>query len=95
MSRWSRLGVRSRLLAVGVAGVAVALLVGGLALYAAVAVTLDRAAASGAQGAAREVAALVEAGRLPDPVPVSGAQVVQVLDSQQRVVHAGHFARTV
>ena len=86
MSRWSRLGVRSRLLAVGVAGVAVALLVGGLALYAAVAVTLDRAAASGAQGAAREVAALVEAGRLPDPVPVSGAQVVQVLDSQQRVV---------
>jgi signal transduction histidine kinase len=86
VSRWSRLGLRSRLLALGVAGVAVALLVGGLALYAAVAVTLDRAAASEARSAAREVAALVEAGRLPDPVPVSGAQVVQVLDSRQRVV---------
>jgi signal transduction histidine kinase len=73
-------------MAVGLAGVAAALLVGGLLLYAAMATTLNRAVASEARTSAREVAALVDAGRLPDPVPVAGAQVVQVLDAQLRVV---------
>jgi signal transduction histidine kinase len=86
VSRWSRLGLRPRLLAIGVAGVAGALLIGGLLLYAAMATTLDRAAADGARAAARDVAALVDAGRLPEVVPVSGAQVVQVLDDELRVV---------
>jgi signal transduction histidine kinase len=86
VSRWSRLSLRLRLTIVGVAGVALALVLGGLLLYAAVAATLDRAAVADARAAARQVAALVEADRLPDPVPVSGSQVVQVLDGNQRVV---------
>lgn len=83
---WSRLSLRSRLMVVGLAGVAVALLLGGLLLYAAMVTTLDRSVQSEARASAREVATLVDAGRLPDPVPVSGAQVVQVIDGQHRVV---------
>ena len=83
---WSRLSLRSRLMVVGLAGVAVALLLGGLALYAAMVTTLDRSVQSEARASAKEVATLVDAGRLPDPVPVSGAQVVQVIDSRHRVV---------
>ena len=92
MSRWSRLSLRSRLTSLGVAGVALALVTGGLLLYAAVAATLDRAAVDDARAAARQVAVLVEAGRLPDPVPVSGSQVVQVLDGGHRVVGASATA---
>ena len=83
---WSRLSLRSRLMVVGLAGVAVALLLGGLLLYAAMVTTLDRSVQSEARASAKEVATLVDAGRLPDPVPVSGAQVVQVIDSRHRVV---------
>ena len=92
MSRWSRLSLRSRLTILGVAGVALALVTGGLLLYAAMAATLDRAAVADARAAARQVAVLVEAGRLPDPVPVSGSQVVQVLDAGHRVVGASATA---
>ena len=84
--RWSRLGLRPRLLVVGVAGVAVALLVGGLLLYAVMTAALNRAVEREARATAQEVATLVDAGRLPELVPVSGAQVVQVLDDQYRVV---------
>ena len=84
--RLARLGLRSRLMAVGLVGVAGALVLGGLLLYAAVAVSLERATVSEARSSADEVAALVNQGRLPAPVPVSGALVVQVLDPQNRVV---------
>ena len=84
--RWSRLGLRPRLLVLGVAGVAVALLLGGLLLYAVMTAALNRAVEREARVTAQEVAALVDAGRLPDVVPVTGAQVVQVLDDQYRVV---------
>ncbi|HEX5426745.1 MAG TPA: hypothetical protein VFX00_00315, partial [Pedococcus sp.] len=84
--RLARLGLRSRLMAVGLVGVAGALVLGGLLLYAAVAVSLDRATVGEARSSADDVARLVEQDRLPDPVPVSGALVVQVLDAQNRVV---------
>jgi signal transduction histidine kinase len=84
--RLARLGLRSRLMAVGLVGVAAALVLGGLLLYAAVAVSLDRATVREARSSADDVAALVDQGRLPDPVPVSGALVVQVLDDRNRVV---------
>ena len=67
-------------------GVGLALLVGGFAFYGALTFAVDRTLDAGALAAADEVAALVRAGRLPSPVPVSGAQVVQVVDAQQRVV---------
>lgn len=83
---WRRLSLRARLLLVGVLGLAGALALGSLALYAVLTVlslhTLDASAAA----TASEVGSLVEAGRLPDPIPVVGDQVVQVVDGQDRVV---------
>jgi signal transduction histidine kinase len=90
--RWARLGLRRRLLVVSVAGVAVALLVGGLLLYAVMTAALNRAVEGEARATARQVAALVDAGRLPESLPVSGAQVVQVLDDRYRVVAGSPMA---
>jgi signal transduction histidine kinase len=90
--RWSRLGLRPRLLLVSVAGVAVALLAGGVLLYAVMTAALNRAVEDEARATAREVAALVNAGRLPESLPVTGAQVVQVLDDQYRVVAGSPMA---
>ena len=73
---------------VGVLGVAGSLLLGGLLLYAVVTRSVDGAATDQVQIAARGIAALVDAGQLPDPIPQSGAQIVQVLDAQNRVVGA-------
>ena len=85
--RWSAgMSLRVRLIVIGVTGVGLALLAGGFAFYGALTFAVDRTLDAGALAAADEVAALVEAGRLPSPVPVSGAQVVQVVDAQQRVV---------
>ena len=88
VGRWQRVGLRARLLLVGLLGVAVALAVGSLALYAVLGVasfaTLDRSA----DATATEVADLVQRGRLPDPIPVTGSQVVQVLDPGNRVASA-------
>ncbi len=87
MTGWlSRRSLRWRLMAVGLAGVAAALLVSGLLLYAAMTATLTRSVVDDARSSANAVAALVNAGRLPDPLPLSGAQVVQVLDAQNRVI---------
>lgn len=90
--RWARLGLRPRLLVVSVVGVAVALLVGGLLLYAVMTAALNRAVESEARATAREVASLVDTGRLPESLPVTGAQVVQVLDRQYRVVAGSPMA---
>lgn len=87
MTGWfARRSLRARLMTVGLAGVAGALLFGGLLLYAAMTTSLDRASVSEARASASDVASLVDAGRLPDPVLVSGALVVQVLDADNRVV---------
>ncbi|MEI2766882.1 MAG: ATP-binding protein [Dermatophilaceae bacterium] len=85
---WQRRTLRSRLLAVGVAGVAGALLVGWLLLYAVLSAALDRAIATEVRASAAQVAAFVEDDRVPDPLPVGGALVVQVVDGQRRVVAA-------
>ncbi len=90
--RWARLGLRPRLLVVSVVGVAVALLAGGLLLYAVMTAALNRAVEGEARATAREVAALVDSGRLPESLPVTGAQVVQVLDDQYRVVAGSPMA---
>ncbi|MGV1008261.1 MAG: HAMP domain-containing sensor histidine kinase [Dermatophilaceae bacterium] len=84
--RFERISLRARLMTIGVLGVAGALVIGGLLLYAVLTAALTRTVAASALSSAREVALLVETNRLPDPLPVSGAQVVQVLDEQGRVV---------
>jgi signal transduction histidine kinase len=84
--RIARLSIRARLMLIGLAGVAGALLIGGVLLYAVLTASLGRSIEGTARASAEQVALLVDSGRMPDPVPVSGSQVVQVLDAQGRVV---------
>ena len=82
------LSLRTRLLVIGVTGVALALLLAGVGFYQALTVSTDRTLDREALSSAQEVAALVNEGRLPDALPTSGAQLVQVVDAEQRVVAA-------
>ncbi|GAA2029393.1 HAMP domain-containing sensor histidine kinase [Terrabacter terrae] len=84
--RLAGLGLRGRLMLVGLLGVAGALAVGGVLLYVVLTGSLSRSVEAAARASAQQVALLVDAGRVPDPVPVSGAQVLQVLDAEGRVV---------
>ena len=86
MNRFWQLSLRARLMIVGLLGVAVALLTGGLAFYGALTLSLNRTVDNEALASAQDVAALVNTDRLPDPVPVSGSQVIQVVDANQRVI---------
>ena len=83
LARW---GVRARLTLVSSLVLAVALGAAGV-----LAVTVARSALlqsldDAAMQRAADVAGLFEAGPLPDPLPVTGAAVVQVVDAQERVV---------
>ena len=73
-------------MAIGLAGVAVALLVGGLLLYLTMTAALTRSVDADARATAHGVATFVDEGRLPDPIPVPGSQIIQVLDGSGRVV---------
>lgn len=90
---WRRRSLRARLTLTATAGLAIAL-TGGAALgvhaFAGSLVTaIDGTAKQGAKG----VAALVNANRLPDPVPVAGGTVsVQVLSSSGRIIAASPTA---
>jgi signal transduction histidine kinase len=86
--RLERLSIQSRLMLIGVTGLAGALLIGGLLLYTVLTVSLERSVEETARASATQVALLVDSGRLPDPVPISGSQVVQVVDARGRVVTA-------
>jgi signal transduction histidine kinase len=88
LSRFERISLRGRLMAIGVLGVAGALVLGGVILYAVLASSLTRTVQSEALASAREIALLVNSGQTPDPVPGSGAQVVQVLSADNRVLTA-------
>ena len=85
---WQRLSLRARLIVIGVLGVAVALAVGSFALYGVLTVVSYRTLDNAGDATAAEVADLVDRDRLPDPIPVTGSQIVQVLDSRNRVVSA-------
>jgi signal transduction histidine kinase len=82
---WQRLGLRWRLLLIGVAGLSAGLALGGWLLLAALQVVSDRSLDAGAGQTASDVAGLIAAGQLPEPVPVAGVQLVQVVDGQDRV----------
>lgn len=83
-----RLTLRARLIAICLVGLAVTIGVGGVVLYGALRFsglrTLDHSAAE----TAAQVVQLMQTHRLPDPIPVTGDQIVQVLDSRERVVSA-------
>ncbi|HEU5000251.1 MAG TPA: ATP-binding protein [Lapillicoccus sp.] len=86
--RFERVSLRGRLMTIGVLGIAGALVLGGVILYVVLASALSRTVQAEALASAREVALLVDSGRTPDPVPASGAQVVQVLSADNRVLTA-------
>ena len=86
MKRFWTMSLRARLMIIGLAGVGIALIMGGLAFFGALTYSVNRTLDNEALASAREVAAMVNENRLPSPVPVSGAQVVQVVDAQQRVI---------
>jgi signal transduction histidine kinase len=73
---------------IGLIGLAVVQALSSIALYTALSVAsrhdLDRRATATSQ----QVADLVTAHRLPDPIPVTGAESVQVIDSHGRVLSA-------
>jgi signal transduction histidine kinase len=70
---------------IGVLGLCLGLLVGGLALVAALGFVLQRSVDTETRRTAEDVAALVNAGALPEPVPVAGSDRVQVIDAAGRV----------
>lgn len=85
---WRRLSLRVRLMTIGLLGVATALAIGSIALYAALTVLSYRSLDESGAATAADVAALVDQSRLPDPIPVTGNQIVQVVDARDRVVSA-------
>ena len=85
---WRRRSLRARLMTIGLLGLAVALAVGSVALYVALSVASRHDLDRRAEATAAQVADLVTSGRLPDPIPVTGTESVQVVDSDGRVVSA-------
>jgi len=77
-----------RLLLVFVAGVGAALAVGSVLLYAVLTFTVSRTINTSALATAEGVQTLARQGELADPLPVSGIQIVQVVDAQGRVLSA-------
>ena len=75
-----------RLMIIGVTGVAVALTAGSIALYGVLGIAVNRTLDNEARASAADVAALIDRGTPPDPLPISGVQVVQIVDAGHRVV---------
>lgn len=80
------LGLRGRLMAIGVVGLTIGLAVGGVVLLGALGFVLQRTVDTEAFRTADAVALLAAEDALPDPLPVAGGQVrVQVVDAQGRI----------
>jgi signal transduction histidine kinase len=86
VKRFWTMSLRARLMIIGLAGVGIALIMGGLAFFGALTYSVNRTMDNEALTSAQGVAAMVNENRLPSPIPVSGVQVVQVVDAQQRVI---------
>jgi signal transduction histidine kinase len=84
---WS---LRLRLTVVATVVLGVGIAAGAVLLVATGSRTLQAAVDSGALGSAREVAALVDADRVPDPLPSGGegTAAIQVVDAENRVLAA-------
>ena len=86
---WRRRSLRARVTLVSTLGLALALLAVALLLRAELRASLSNGLDTTARQGAREVAALADAHRLPDPVPVAdGTITLQVLNAQGRIVDA-------
>ena len=79
---WRRRGLRARVTITAALGLVVAFAAADLLLFNALRVSLTRSVDDYARSGASQVAALIDANRLPDPVPVAaGTITIQVLDS--------------
>jgi signal transduction histidine kinase len=85
---WRRRGLRGRVTLIAALGLLVALIAVDLLLLNALRDSLTRSVDDTARSGAAEVAALINADRLPDPVPVAAGTVsIQVLGPSGRVVN--------
>lgn len=83
---WGRRGLRARVTLIAALGLLVALVAGDLLLFNTLRVSLTRSVDDTARSGASEVAALIDASRLPNPVPVAaGTVTIQVLDPAGRI----------
>ena len=84
---WRRRGMRARVTMTAAAGLLVALAAAALLLFNALRVSLTRSVDATARQGAVEVVALINADRLPVPVPVAaGTITVQVLNPAGRII---------
>jgi signal transduction histidine kinase len=85
---WRRRGLRSRVTLTAALGLLVALVAADLLVFNALRISLTRAVDDTARTGATQVVALVNEGRLPDPVPVAaGTITIQVLDPAGQIVN--------
>src|SRR5215472_12161847 len=84
---WRRRGLRARVTMTAAAGLLIAFAAADLLLFNTLRVSLTRSIDDSARQGAAGVAALIDANRLPDPVPVAaGTITIQVLDRAGRIV---------
>ena len=84
---WRRRGLRGRVTMTAAAGLLVALAAAALLLFNALRVSLTRSVDATARQGGVEVVALINAGRLPTPVPVAaGTITIQVLNPAGRII---------
>ena len=88
MRWWRGRSLRARLVLIGTCGLAAGFLAGGVVLFAVLGLALQRSVDAAAESTAHDVAALTAEGQLPDPIPVAGGQLVQVVDGEGRVKSA-------
>jgi signal transduction histidine kinase len=85
---WRRRGLRARVTLIAALGLLVALIAGDLLLLNTLRVSLTRSVDDTARSGATEVTALINAGELPNPVPVAtGTVTIQVLGPSGRIVN--------
>jgi signal transduction histidine kinase len=86
---WRGRGLRARVTITAALGLIVAFAAADLLLFNALRVSLTRSVDDYARSGASQVAALIDAGQLPDPVPVAaGTITIQVLDPAGQVTDA-------
>lgn len=84
---WRRRGLRARVTLTAALGLIVAFTVADLLLFSALRVSLTRSVDDSARSGAVEVQALINANRLPTPVPVPADITIQVLNSSGAITN--------
>ncbi len=89
---WRRRGLRARVTIAAAAGLLLTFAVFDLLLFNVLRISLTRSLDDSTRQAASGVVALIDAHRLPSPVPVAPGVTVQVLDPSGRIVYGSEEA---